>query len=33
MDNIDIHCIRVFGPGGGRGEGLIQMLSGALVLS
>ena len=31
MDDIDIHCIRVLGSGGGRGEGLVQVLDGALV--
>ena len=33
MDNIDIHGIGVFGPGGGRSEGLVRMLSGSLVSS
>ena len=32
MDDIDIHCIRILGFGGGaRGEGLVQVLDGALV--
>ena len=31
MDDIDIHCIRVFGSGWGRGEGLVRVLGGALV--
>ena len=30
-DNIEIHCVRVFGSGGSRGEGLVRMLGGLLV--
>ena len=33
MDNVDIHGIRVFGPGGCGSEGLVRMLSRALVPS
>ena len=31
MDDIDIHCIRVFGSRGGGGERLVRVLGGVLV--